>query len=295
MADGIDWSLCRSVLAVMEAGSLSRAAHSLGLSQPTVGRQVAALEGQLGVALFTRSPSGLMPTPAARALRPHLEAMMAAATALQRSASGAADAAAGVVRITASQVIGGAVLPDILAAFRAAHPAVAVELALSNQNQDLLRREADVAVRMARPTQAALHARRIGTVEVGLHATGDYLETHGAPADLSDRAGHTVIGWDTAPVRVGGQPLDLPAGRDAFDVRCDSDLACLAMVRAGVGIGACQIPLARRWGLVPVLPDAFRLPLEVWVVTHEDLKAERRIRLMFDALVAGLTDYVRAS
>ena len=140
----------------MHDGSLSGAARRLGLTQPTVGRHIDALEAALGLTLFTRSPRGLAPTTAALALAPHVEAMAASAAALARTASGEAAADRGVVRVTASEIIGCEVLPPILAAFRAEHPGIAVELALTNRNEDLARRDADIAVRMVRPTQSAL-------------------------------------------------------------------------------------------------------------------------------------------
>ena len=286
-----DWDHYRAFLAVLTEGSLSGAARALGLSQPTLGRQVAALEASLGVALFTRSPGGLLPTEAARQLQPHAEAMASAVAALVRAAT-PDDGERGVVRITASDVIGGTVLPPILAALRESHPRIDIELVLSNRNEDLLRRDADIAVRMARPTQGALHGRRIGASEVRLFASGGYVQTHGQPVSLQDRAGHTVIGYDHVPAYAGRAVSTFPITRELFDVRTDSDLAHLALVQAGVGIGAVQVALARRLGLVPVLADAFSFPMEMWVVMHEDLKSTRRMRIVFDALVAGLSAYL---
>jgi DNA-binding transcriptional LysR family regulator len=154
-----DWSLYRAFLAVLTEGSLSAAARTLGLTQPTVGRQIVALERALGAALFTRSPQGLKPTDAALELAPHVRAMAGAASAMLRAASGAGDGARGVVRLTASEIIGAEVLPPLLAAYRPRHPGVVVELSLDNQQQDLLRGAADIAVRMVRPSQDALVAR----------------------------------------------------------------------------------------------------------------------------------------
>ena len=166
-----EWDHYRTFLAVVVTGSLSGAARSLGLTQPTVGaRHIETLEAALGTPLFTRSPGGLRPTEAALALRPHAEAMAHAAEALVRTASGEADAARGVIRLTASDVVGAEVLPPILTDFREDHPRIAVELVLSNRSEDLLRGEADIAVRMVRPTQEALLAWRIGQVRLGLFA-----------------------------------------------------------------------------------------------------------------------------
>ncbi|HLI67747.1 MAG TPA: LysR family transcriptional regulator [Caulobacteraceae bacterium] len=292
-----DWSLYRAFLAVIDAGSLSGAARQLGLTQPTVGRQIEALEQTLGgLALFTRSPSGLRPTDAALALRPHAEAMAAAAEALLRTASGAADEARGLVRVTTSHVMGAEVLPEILAGFHEAHPEIAIELVLSDRQEDLLRRDADIAVRMARPTQGALTARRIGSVPVGLFAHRRYLQRHGEPTSL-DQAGASAIGFDRNVEMLSAlQALDIHLDREMFALRTDSDVAQMAALRAGFGVGACQFGIARRDpNLVPVLRDSFRFDLECWVAMHEDLRATLRMRLMFDALAAGLADYVAAS
>lgn len=288
------WDHLRSFLAVLNEGSLSAAARGLRLTQPTVGRHVDELETALGVVLFTRSQSGLAPTEAARELRPHAETMAAAAEALARTASGEAAEERGSVRIAASEVVGVEVLPRLLEPFQRRYPQIAIELVVSNRNEDLLRREADIAVRMVAPTQGALFARRIGAIELGLHAHRRYLERRGTPATLDALAGHAIIGFDreTAAVRAL-QKMGLPLSRETFTLRTDSDTTQLAAIRAGLGIGVCQAPLAGRDpDLVRLLPEAFAYPLECWVAMHEDLKLARRMRLAFDHLVAGLLDYV---
>lgn len=290
----MDWNLYASFREVMRQGSLSAAARTLGLTQPTLGRHVAALEAGLGTALFTRSPQGLAPTAAALELLPRVEEMHAAAEAAARAVSGGPSGETGVVRITASEIIGGVVLPPILAAFRARHPGVVIELVLTNRNEDLLRRDADIAVRMVRPAQSALVARRIGLVGIGLYAHRRYAETYALPATLEDLASHPVIGFDrddTVLRSVSQGPL---ITRETFAFRTDSDLAQLAALRAGVGIGGCQTGIAAEDpDLVPVLPDAIRFELEMWLAMHEDLKAVVRVRLMFEHLVAALGQYVR--
>jgi DNA-binding transcriptional LysR family regulator len=289
------WDHYRSLLAVLSEGSLSGAARQLGLTQPTIGRHIEALEGELGAALFTRSASGLAPTEIALALRPHAEAMSAAAEALARTASGEADAVRGAIRITASDVVSVEVLPPILVGFHEAHPDVTIELAPSNRHEDLLRREADIAVRMFRPTQAALVARHIGVVPLKLYAHRRYIEAHGVPATLAEAA-RSAVGFDRDVQTLRYlQERQIPLGREAFAFRSDNDLAQLAALRAGFGVGGCQAPIARRDpDLVPVLEDAFRADLEFWVAMHEDLKSSRRMRLMFDWLVEGLGAYVRS-
>lgn len=287
------WDLHRSFLSVLRQGSLSAAARELDLTQPTIGRHVAELERALGVPLFVRSQSGLAPTEAALALRPHAEAMATAAAAMARVASGTADEPHGVIRLTASEIVGVEVLPPILAAFREAHPKIVIELALSNANQDLSRRAADIAVRMARPTQSALVARRLGDVLIGLYAHKSYLARHGTPRRVEDLAHHALVGFDAdaSAVRAYRQ-TGLPITRDLFALRSDSDHAQLAAVRAGFGIGGCQAAIAARTPeLAPVLTGAFRYTLEMWLVMHEDLRTSRRVRLLYDHLAEALSAF----
>jgi DNA-binding transcriptional LysR family regulator len=291
MAVDPDWDLLRSFLAVARLGSLSAAARDLGTTQPTVGRHVDALERQLGMSLFTRSPGGLIATEAAADLLPHARAMEAAAGALMRAATGAAGGGRGTVRIAAGIIVGAHVLPPLLRELREAYPGIVLELALSNRSEDLLRRDADIAVRMVRPVQDALLARQLGVVTIGLFATQDYVARHGVPAGLTDLDRHTLVGFDRDDFAARGASLGpVTVTRELFQVRCDNDLAILAALRAGVGIGACQHGLARSWGLVPVLPDAVAFTLEVWLAMHEDLRAHRPVRLVYDHLASRLPD-----
>jgi DNA-binding transcriptional LysR family regulator len=289
-----DWNFYRSLLAVLRTGSLSAAARMLRLTQPTLGRHIAELEEMLGVTLFVRSPQGLAPTEAALAMRDDLEAAETAFEAAIRESSGSAEDERGVVRLTASEIVGCEVLPHLIAEFGRARPMIAVELALSNRNQDLLRRDADIAVRMVRPEQAALVVRKIGQVKIGLYAHRSYLKRRGTPREENDLAQHTVIGWDRDPSpfrNVDGPTRFL--SREFFGFRCDSDLAQLAALRAGVGIGGCQKAIARRDKmLVPVLADRISFRLEMWLAMHEDLRANRRVKLLFDHLAKGLAAYI---
>jgi len=294
MASTLPWDLLHTFLGVLREGSLSGAARLLDLTQPTVGRHVAALEQALGQPLFTRSSTGLLPTEAALALRGHAEQMEVAAAALQRAATARGDEVRGTVRVTASEIVGVEVLTGVFAQLREAHPGLVLELALSNQLQDLLRREADIAVRMTPPEQGQLIARRIGSIELGLHARPDYLDRHGRPTSFAEMAGHTLVGFDRATpfLRAGAKRMG-GVTRDSFALRCDSDLAQLALIRAGAGIGACQVALARREPVLErVLADQFTWPLETWVAMHEDLRQNLACRAVFDALVEGLTRYL---
>lgn len=166
----ISWDLYRTFLAVLRTGSLSAGARDLGLTQPTAGRHVEALERALGYPLFTRSQQGLRPTDAALALQPYAETLASTAAAMARHATSASGDISGVVRITASDVIGMEVLPPILAALQDEHPQLTIELSLSDAVEDLLRRDADIAIRMTDPAQEALVAQRIGNIPVGLYA-----------------------------------------------------------------------------------------------------------------------------
>lgn len=294
MGSEIGWELYRSFLGVLREGSLSGAARALGLTQPTVGRHVAALEAALRVPLFTRSSSGLMPTDVALALRAHAEAMESTADALARAATSFGEDVRGVVRISASDVVGVEVLPPIVARLRQRHPALTVELALTNRVQDLLRREADIAVRMTRPGQTQLIARHIGGIELGLHAHRDYLARRGTPRDAGELVRHALIGHDRPTAFIRQIAKSFPGfDRGAFALRTDSDLAQLALIRCGAGIGACQAALAKRDpALVRVLPKAFAGRLDMWVTMHEDLRGSPRCRAAFDALAEGLDAYV---
>lgn len=290
-----DWDLWRTFLAVVREGSLSGAGRALMLTQPTVGRHVDALEVATGAALFTRSRGGLNPTQLALSLVPHAEAMETAAENLSRASSGERDEARGTVRITASDIVGTFVLPPILASFREEQPAIAIELALSNRNENLLRREADIAVRMMRPEQEAIVARHVGAARIGLFAHRRYAEAHGLPQTVDEVFRHPVIGIDRDEGILAGASIGgLKLSRELFALRCDSDVAQLMALHAGYGIGVCHLGLAAdEPDLVPVLPEAVEFGYEMWVAMHEDLRDTRRVRLLFDALVEGLTLYAR--
>ncbi|SHO62824.1 DNA-binding transcriptional regulator, LysR family [Pseudoxanthobacter soli DSM 19599] len=285
-----DWDLYRSFLAVAREGSLSAAARSLGLTQPTLARHVEDLERALGTTLFVRSQRGLSPTDVARSLIPHAETLAATADALIRAASGDGGDVAGTVRISASEIMGAEVLPPILAALRERHPALAFELVLTNAVEDLMQREADIAVRMVAPTQGALVARHVGRIPLGFHAHRRYLDRAGTPRTTADLAAHALIGFDRGSAAIRAMAARVPALDGLrFALATDSDIAQLAAIRAGFGIGICQVPIAARDpDLVRLLPDAVTLSLDTWIVMHEDLRASPRCRATFDGLVEGL-------
>lgn len=289
----IDWNLSRVFLAALAESSLSGAARVLDMAQPTVSRQIAQFEQQLGMTLFTRSPRGLQPTSEAWLLEPHARAMAAAAAGLSRAASGDRDPASGVVRVSASEVVGAEVLPAMLAVFRRTHPHMVIELSLANQQEDLLGGEVDLAVRMVRPTQDPLIARRIGSVGIGLYAHRDYLAGRTVPDSFAALKQHALIGFEQASAFQRRIMDRLPLTREDFSLRCDSDLAQVAAVRAGFGIGFVQHPLAARSsGLLPIMPESIGFELPVWLAIHENHRRTTRVQILFESLATDLTRYV---
>lgn len=284
------WDLYGAFLAVMQGGSLSAASRALGVAQPTVRRQIEQLEAQLGVVLFTRAPNGLVPTDTARATLPYAESIASAARALVRSVSAPVGADRGTVRVTCSEIVGAEVLPPMIARLREKHPQLQIELAATNRTEDLLRRDADVAVRMTEPTQAGLVRQRAGRIEVGFFTTARYLAEHPAPKTLAELVrDHALVGEDRSRGLIDAlASVGVDTTPRSYAFRSDNHLVQLAAVRAGVGVGVCQVPIAGE--LVRVLPKvAFHL--DAWVVTHEDLRAVGRVRAVFDHLVAELGGY----
>lgn len=297
MASDLNWELYRTFLAVLTEGSLSGAARTLGITQPTAGRHIAALEAAFGQTLFTRSQTGLLPTEAATALQGFAETMRSTAAALERAAASRGAELAGVVRISASEVVAVEVLPPILADLRRSAPGVVIELVATNRVQDLLQREVDIAVRMTEPQQDVLIARRVGAIELGLYARDDYLQAHGVPKTPAALTQHALIGFDRMTPFVRSATKQWPVWRrETFALRADSDLAQLAMIRAGCGIGGCQVGIARRDPrLVRVFPELRVVDLQTWVTMHEDLRGNPRCKAVFDALVRGLAAYIEGA
>jgi DNA-binding transcriptional LysR family regulator len=290
-----DWSLYRSFLAVLREKSLSAASRALNFTQPTLARHIDALEAALGLELFTRSQQGLMPTEAALELVPYAESLEASAAAMLRTASGHGKSVKGTVRISASEIVGAEILPSILAGLRRQHPALEFELILSNAVENLLRRDADIAVRMTEPLQEALMVRKLGSVSLGLHAHKDYLADAGVPASLEDLARHSLVGFDRETPAIRAMRARVPGGDTMhFAFRADSDIAQWRAIKAGFGIGICQFGLAKHEpDLVHLLPGSFELKLGVWLAMHENLRATPRCRAAYDGLAEGLASYMK--
>lgn len=291
----LDWTLLRSFLAVVDTGSLSAAADRLGLVQPTVGRHIRELEETLDTPLFRRQPRGLEPTPAALDLVEDARRMGEAALALERKASGTGDNLAGTVRVTASRMVATYLLPDVVAALHVEEPDVDIEIVASDETQNLLRRDADIALRMYEPRQPQLIRRHIGDIPLAVYASPAYLARRGTPARLADLLDHDIIGLDRADDYLQGfTRFGLPVSREWFPIRSDDHVVGWQMVIAGAGIGFVQVPIAEaepRVVRLPVEDIGFALPL--WLAYHEDLKPSRRIRFVADRLAEGLARRIK--
>ncbi len=288
MKPSFDWSLVQSFLAALDQGSLLGAARVLSASQPTIGRHIAELESQLGAVLFERTGRGLLPTATALRLAESARAMEAGAHQLARSVSGAEAEVSGTVRITASQPVACMLLPPVLARMRQVLPEVQVELVASNQVTNLLRREADIALRMVRPDQASLVAKRIGAVTLGAYAHRDYLRRKGTPQQPHDLLQHELVGNDRHEDIVQGfAAMGYPVQREQFAFRTDDLMAYWEAVRAGLGIGFVGNYMARTdANVVAVLPKLQLPELPIWLTVHREIRTSRRIRAVYDFLAA---------
>jgi DNA-binding transcriptional LysR family regulator len=289
--NGFDWSLVRSFLAALDQGSLLGAARLLNMSQPTLGRHIAELERQLGVLLFERTGRGLVATATALQLAQAARSMEAGALQLSRTLSGAQSQSAGTVRITASVPVAVQLLPPVLAAMRQALPDIQIELVSSNQVSNLLRREADIAVRMVRPEQNSLIARKIGEVRLGAYASRGYLESRAPLRKASDLLQHELIGGDADPAILQGfAAMGFPVTRSAFALRSDDFIVQWQAVRAGLGIGFCADYMVRgEADVLEVLAGQLKIPsLPMWLAVHREIRTNASIRRVFDYLASAL-------
>ena len=285
----LDWTLIRSFLAVAEAGSLSAAARATGISQPTLGRHIREAEAALNLRLFTRFAQGLKPTEAAQALLGPARAMRQAAAELALAAAGSATGIAGTVRITASRVASQAILPPILARLRQEEPGIQIDLTPSDTTENLLMGEADLALRMYRPTQLDLVAQKLADLPMGLYAARTYLDRHGRPTTPDDLTRLDFIGQDRDTQIIRAMTaMGIPVSRTFFPVRTDDALVYQDLIRAGCGIG----------GLLRLIGDAdagleridrlVALPtLPVWLVAAPALRQSPRLRRVWDLIAAA--------
>lgn len=285
-----DWNLLRSFIAVHETGTLTEAARRLGTTQPSIGRHVRELEATLGEALFVRLPGRLKPTERAERLYAAVAGMKTAVAEAERQAQGADAQVVGTVRVAASEVYACHVVAPILAQLLAEQPALEIELSVSNQADNLLRRDADIAVRFFRPAQDDLIAVCVGHTELGLYAHQAFLARHGEPSDFALPEGAFVAGFDRETTPLGpllkGPP---PATPIRFRLRTDAILARYAAVETGLAVGVYLSDVAaRRPGLQRVLAERFGQRLEVWLCAHAELRRSASMRLVFERLQQAL-------
>ena len=292
----LDWSLVQAFLAVAEHGSLSAAARVLGASQPTLGRQVRALERQLGVEIFRRHDRGLALSEVGQTLLGSARAMGEAAHGMALRAAGEGESLAGTVRITASEAVSQHHLPAIVAGLRVEEPQIAVELVPSDETSSLHHRQADIAIRMYRPKQLDLVAQHVGDLSLTAFAARTYVERRGAPERPRDLVEHDVVGLDASTqIMEGFRLAGLHVDRDFFRVRTDDGATYFALVRAGCGIGFAQRAIVAKDPSLVALPMPLGLPaLPVWLTAHAALRRTPRVDRVWTCLAAGLRKIVDA-
>jgi DNA-binding transcriptional LysR family regulator len=289
-----DWTLIRTFLAVAETGSFSGAARRLGSSQPTVGRQIAALETAVGAPLFQRHAQGMRVSDAGADLLGPARDMERAARSLALAAAGKSENMSGTVRLTASVMMASHVLPPMIARIRDALPQVAIELVASDATENLLFREADIAVRMFRPDQLDVVTKHLGDLHLGLYGAVSYLERAGRPVTWDDLLGHRFVGYDRDDRIIRGfREMGYSVTRDFFGTRTDAQAVNWELVRAGCGLGIGQVVIGDRDPAVErVVPDLPLPLLPVWLTAHEAMRRTPRIRRVWDMLEEDLARLV---
>ena len=280
----MNWAHLQTFVAVAEHGSLSAAARQLKSSQPTLSRHIAQLETNLGTRLFERSSNGVVLTPEGSDLMAQAGSMADAAARLESIGDGRTPHMSGTVRITASQIVATYHLPYIITRFHQRYPDVSLELIASDHTENLLRREADIAVRMYRPTQNDVITQNLGVLDMGVYATQEYLARHGTPAGIEDLKDHHIIGYDRSTLVIDGmRAMGMEVTRDFFRFRSDDQVVCWQMVRAGFGIGF------NHTGIGDADPTLKRIAgaelagqMPVWLTAHPELRNTPRIRRVFD-------------
>jgi DNA-binding transcriptional LysR family regulator len=284
------WNLIRTFAAVAQTGSLSGASRQLGLTQPAVSRHIDLLEDQLRIRLFQRSREGMRLTPKGADLVTVADDMKTSATSFARIATGLEEEIGGTVRISANDVMGVQILPSLFAEFQQRYPDIEIELSITNVASNLLQRDADVAVRMFRPEQDDLVAKKVADLPLGFYAHRRYLDANGRPETVSDFLNHRVIGFDRETSMLeAAKELGLNLTASNFAFRSDNILAHIQAIRAGVGIGVGHKGMAAHWPDVEPVIESFTLPpLELWIVCHSDVHRNNRIRRTMDFLCQQL-------
>ncbi len=292
---GFDWTLVRSFLAVLDAGSVTAGARRSGTTQPTLSRHVAELEAQLGVPLFERTGRGVTPTGAALAIAEAARRMQDAAVAVAGGLARSRSQTRGVVRITTSQVAANWLLPRVLTRFQRAHPGIEIELVASNELTNLLRREADIAVRMVRPAQSSLIARKLGEIEVVAAAHASYLAKAPPVRRPEDLLAHRLVGFDRDDAILRGfARLGVELSRSDFACRTDDQVAYVQLVGAGAGVGFIAGYVVRQCPGVTRLLPALAIPsFPCWLAVHREIRSNPLVRTVYDFLARELPNELR--
>ena len=292
-----DWALVKSFLAVLDAGSMMGAARRLGAQQPTLSRQVALLEAQLGAPLFERTGRGVAPTALALSVADAARRMAEGADAFALAAAGRRGMAGGTVRISTSDVAAVWLLPPLLAELQQREPQIQIELVASNALTNLLRREADIAVRMVRPAQASLVARKLGDIRIVAAAHQDYLARAGTPRQATELPDHRLIGFDRDDSMLRGfAAMGYPITREQFALRTDDQVAYAQLLRAGGGIGFVAEYGAASWPGVQKLLPKLALPLlPCWLAVHREIRGNPLVRRVYDFLAEALPPAISRS
>lgn len=290
----MDWQLIQIFLSVAEAGSLSQASTRLMMSQPTVGRYIADLEAQTGRSLFHRKRSGMELNQAGLELVAYARAMAKQAEQFNLKLAGADPNLSGSVRLTASHVVATYILPPLLAEFQYQEPDIQLEIVASNSIENLLARDADVAIRMFRPTQQELIARKVNELSMGVYASSCYFELYGKPATLDELLQHRLLGYDRNDAILKGMAaFGFKAAREQFVLRTDDQVAYWEYVKAGLGIGfGANVIAQQNPSLQRLFPDLPIPSLEVWLTAHQELRLNQRIRRVMDFLTERLQECV---
>ena len=289
-AISFDWNQVRAFLATAEEGSLSAAARALGQTQPTLSRQVAALEEQLGVTLFERAGRAMALTDAGRGLLEHVRVMADAATRISLSASGQSQTVEGKVVITATGNLAVRQLPPIIKKIHAVAPNLQIDIRPSNEVQDLTRREADISIRHARPEQPDLIAKLLYETSAHIYTSQAYLKTFGPIASMQDLSRATFIGLDRIDEMIAAfKEYGLTLSRDQFRFNSPNGNLLYELVKQGLGVSILTKDVETYSDTIrPVLPDQFAIPIPVWLVTHRELHTSKRIRVVYDILAEEL-------
>lgn len=285
-----DWNRARAFLVTVEEGSLSAAARALGATQSTLGRQVSALEEELGTVLFERVGRGLTLTPAGHELVEHVRSMGDAASRVSLAASGKSQTLEGSVCVSASEVDAAFRLPSIIARLRKKEPGIHIEIVATNAESDLRRREADIAIRNYRPTQPNLIAKKVGNIRGRIFATPEYLDRLGNPETAQGFSDAEFLGFNRSAELIEAMKLfGLELDQKNFPIVSESQIVQWEHVKHGLGIGIMSEDIGNREpSVVQVLPNLDPIMVPVWLVAHRELITSRRVRFVFDMIAEEL-------